>query len=190
MNENSSVAGTVAADRSVAAFLLGAKSLFSFGPGDLESLDEEMDKAGQKDPEEEEGGTKYVFVTPQDGIGGGPERSNNNMDTRSVNGTQEDTSADDSTIRPKNLDVEMELGGSREDNDNSDADISGMESLNEGGSQGPVFGKNEEAIGIEKINMQTSTPTSGSQKERTAEPPQETLGEDNLPCPTAQEAGD
>ena len=101
----------------MAAFSLGAKLLFSFGPGDLESLDEEMDKAGQKDPEEEEGGTKYVFVMPQDDMGGGPERSNNNMDTRSVNGTQEDTPADGSKIRPKNLDVEMELRGSREDED-------------------------------------------------------------------------
>ena len=57
MNENSSIAGTVAADRSVPAFSLGAKSCFSFGPGDLESLDDEMDEVGQKDPEEEEGGT-------------------------------------------------------------------------------------------------------------------------------------
>ena len=65
-----------------------------------------------------------------------------------------------------------------------------LESLNEEGGQGPVFGKNEEAIGIEKINMQTSTPTSGSQRERTVEPPQVTLGEDNLPCPKAQEAGE
>ncbi len=52
MNENSSVAGTVVADTSVAAFSFSAESFYSFGPGNLVSLDDELEEASHRIPEE------------------------------------------------------------------------------------------------------------------------------------------
>ena len=45
----------------MAAYLLGAKSLFSFGPRDLESLDDEMNGAAQRMPDEDGGNVEFVF---------------------------------------------------------------------------------------------------------------------------------
>jgi len=117
MNENSSVAGTVAAERSVAGFSLGAKSIFSFGSGDLESLDNEMEMAGRTEPEEEEGGHKYVFEMPMDGIGEGMEKGSDNMDTSKWKGNQEKTSSDGSHMSPRNLEQDLGLGGPSDEED-------------------------------------------------------------------------
>ena len=57
------------------------------------------------------------------------------------------------------------------------------------GNTGWNFEANYIAIDDGGDNMQTSTPTGRSQGDRTIEPPQETQGEDSLPSPMAQEAG-
>ena len=109
MNEDSSVAGTVAGDRSVAAYSLGAKSLFSFGPGELESLDDEMDGAAQGMPEENGGEPAFVIEMPSGGLGGVAGGDDGTMDTGSEGGRREDVSEaskDPPSIRDKAMEVE------------------------------------------------------------------------------------
>ena len=110
MNEDSSVAGTVAGDRSVAAYSLGAKSLFSFGPGDLESLDDEMDGVAQRMPDEDGGDVEFVFEMPRGGLGGKTGSDDGMMDTGSKEGNQDEV-PDGSRVPPASQDREMDMGG-------------------------------------------------------------------------------
>jgi hypothetical protein len=116
MNEDSSVAGTVAGDRSVAAYSLGAKSLFSFGPGDLESLDDEMDGAAHRMPDEDGGEVEFVFEMPRGGLGAKAGSDDGMMDTGSKEGNQDEVS-DRSRGAPASQDREMDQGETPEQED-------------------------------------------------------------------------